>query len=322
VIAVRKLAIAFLAALGCLSLTAAPVAAAPPGHRVDVFPTLAGNLASFYDFEHPVAGNRAQERDQGFSGTDISLINGGPAMRVRDSAHPAGRASIQAQQISPTVAGTDDWKAGLYSASGVPSLHVFNAAREITIMGWVKVTGQNPSPNSGSADPGDVYNAVGLVGLLSGDSDGHAVRALLELINVDGVLRLVALGRRIDGGSSQTFAATEDWHTLLPRDEWVFLAATFDYDTGQMALYKNGRAIPGFYVVPGDPWQVKDTPGPHLTSPTDPRGIKIAGSFPQNTREANPCNCRFDSLMFLNRELEWWEILGQYVVASRRFPGH
>ena len=317
----RKLSVVFLAALSCLSLTTASVNADPStlSHRPDVFPTLVPNLVSFYDFEHPVAGNRAQERDQGFSGTDLNLINGGAAMRVRDSAYPAARTSLQAQQISPTVPSPDDWKAGLYSTSGVPSLHVFNAAREITIMGWVKMTGQNPSPNSGSANPDDFYGAVGLVGLLSGDSDGHAVRALLELINVNGVLRVVALGRRIDGASSQTFAANEDWHTLLPPNEWVFLAATFNYDTGEMALFKNGRSVPGFYVLPGDPWEVKSTPGPHFSSPTDPRGIKIAGSFPQNTREGNPCNCRFDSLMFLNRELEWWEILGQYVVTARRF---
>ena len=52
--------------------------------------------------------------------------------------------------------------------------------------------------------------------------------------------------------------------------------------------------------MPGDPWGVGG-PGPHYTSPTNPRGIKIGGSFPQNTRESNPCNCRMDSLMFLNR---------------------
>lgn len=320
-----RLSAACIAAVGCVSLATAPAGARPDPeftlhHRTDVLPTLIPNLVSFYDFEHPVTGNGAQERDLGFSGTNLNLINGGTAMRVRDSAHPASRTSMQAQQINPTVAGADDWKAGLYSTSGVPSLHAFNAAREITIMGWVKMTGQNPSPNSGSSNPNDFYGAIGLVGLLSGNSDGHAVRALLELINVDGVMRVVALGRRIDGASSQTFAANEDWHTLLPQNEWVFLAATFNFDTGAMALYKNGRPVPGFYVLPGDPWDVTSTPGPHFSSPTDPRGIKIAGSFPQNHREGNPCNCRFDSLMFLNREVRWWEVLGQYVVAAHRFP--
>jgi hypothetical protein len=316
-----RLAAACLAALGCLTVTASPAGAAPdelaPHHRTDVFPTLLRNLVSFYDFEHPLAGNPAVERDQGRSGTDISLINGGAAMRVPDGAHPASRNSVQAKQVSPGVTSTDDWKAGLYSETGVPSLHAFNAVREMTIMGWVEVTGENPGRNSATG----FYNAVGLAGVLSGDSDGHTVRALLELIKVDGVLRLVALGRRIDGGSSQTFAANEDWHTLLPRNEWVFLAATFDFDTGAMALYRNGLPIGGFYVLPGDPWQLQGTPGPHLSSPTDPRGIKIAGSFPQNTREANPCDCRFDSLMFLDRAVRPWEVFGQYVVAAHRWPG-
>ena len=70
---------------------------------------------------------------------------------------------------------------------------------------------------------------------------------------------MVALGRRVDGGSSQTFAASQDWQEVLPRDEWVFLAATFDYDTGEMALYKNGRPLDGFYTVTGDPWLVAGT---------------------------------------------------------------
>ncbi|HEV2779305.1 MAG TPA: hypothetical protein VGX25_07870 [Actinophytocola sp.] len=319
----RRLAAAAIAALGCLTMAAVPAAANPPDpaelalrHRGDVFPTLARNLVAFYDFEHPVPGNPAQERDQGRSGTNINLVNGGAAMRVPDGAYRSSRMSMQGRQITPTAPSNDDWKAGLYAEPGVPSLGAFNGVREITIMGWFKMTGQNPSPNSGSTNPNDFYGAIGLAGVLSGDSNGHSVRALLELIQVDGVMRVVALGRRIDGASSQTFAATEDWQSLLPQNEWVFLAATFDYDKGTMALYRNGRPIDGFYVLPGDPWGVKDTPGPHFSSPTDPRGIKIAGSFPQNNREGNPCNCRFDGLMFLDRAVQPWEVFGQYVLAK------
>ncbi|HEY9411477.1 MAG TPA: hypothetical protein VIP77_18000 [Jiangellaceae bacterium] len=278
----------------------------------DVFPTLGRDLVVHYDFEHPVPGNPAQEQDQGFSGTNLDLVNGGAAMRVPDGAHRGSTFSMQTQQVNPTVAGNDDWKAGVWSSTGVPTLHAFNGARETTVMGWFKMTGQNPGPNSNSANPDDFYGAIGLAGVLSGDSDGHAVRALLELINVNGELRVVALGRRVDGSASQTFAASEDWRTLLPPDEWVFLAATFDFDEGTMALYKNGRPIDGFYVVDGDPWGVEDGAGPHLTSPTDPRGIKIGGSFPQDTRENNPCHCRFDSLMFLDRAISPAEVWLQY----------
>jgi hypothetical protein len=286
---------------------------------LDVFPTLVPNLIAHYDFEQPVTGKLFRERDRGASSTTIDLINGGADMRVKDGAHLKSTTSIQLGQINPTTFGEDDWKAGIYSPTGVPSLHAFNAAHEITIMGWVKMTGENPSLNTETPDPADFYNAIGLTGLLTGDSEGHAVRALLEIINVNGTMRLVALGRRIDGSASQTFAANEDWHTLLPQNEWVFLAATFDFDHGTMALYRNGRKVPGFYTVAGDPWGVAG-PGPHPTSATDPRGIKIGGSFPQNTQERNPCNCRMDSLMFLDRAVHPLEVELQYLFVTTRLP--
>ncbi len=116
-------------------------------------------------------------------------------------------------------------------------------------MGWFKMTGTNPSLNSTTPAPNDRFNAIGLAGVLSGNSDGHGVRALLELINVNGELRLVALGRRIDEGASQTFAASQDWQRMLPQGQWVHLAATFDYTTGEMALYKNGQPLDGFYTT-------------------------------------------------------------------------
>ncbi|MGW4212017.1 LamG-like jellyroll fold domain-containing protein [Lentzea sp. NPDC004789] len=303
----RRLFVLGVAAAFCVGL-AAPAQAT----FGTVLPTLTRNLVSYYDFEHPVRGDKTLEQDGGRSGTRLSLINGGADMRVRDGAFRRSRNSLQLKQVNPTVAGNDDWKAGLYSESGVPSLHAFNGTREASIMGWVKMTGQNPAPNSNSADPNDFYGAIGLAGVLSGDSNGHAVRALLELIQVDGELKLVALGRRIDGGDSQTFAATEDWQKLLPQDEWVFLSATFDFDTGAMLLYRNGKPLAGRYVVTGDPWRLEGAPEPDLASPTDPRGIKIGGSYPQNTREGNACNCRMDSLMFLDRVAQPWEVNLQY----------
>lgn len=283
----------------------------PVAKSAEVFPALGPSLVARYDFEHPGGNNAATEVDQGLSGTDIHLINGGDKMRVHDGAYRASRTSLQLRQVNPGQAGNDDWKAGSYSPTGVGSLRAFNGVSGATVMGWFKLTGTNPSPNSNSADPGDRYEAVGLAGLLAGDSEGHAVRALLELITVDDTIRLVALGRRIDGGPSQTFAASQDWRALLPQNEWVFLAATFNFDKGLMALYRNGRPIPGFYARQGDPWSVSG-PGQHLGSATDPRGIKIGGSFPQNTREANPCNCRTDNLMFLDRALTPLEVNQQY----------
>ncbi|WP_151475880.1 hypothetical protein [Streptomyces albicerus] len=137
----RRYAGAALAVLltALTTLAAAPAgatpAAAPAGARGDgrpppaVHPGLKRHLAAHYDFEHPVPGNPARERDRGFSGTDIDLVNGGARMRTADGAHRGSRASLQVKQVGQETAGNDDWKAGVYSASGVPTLNAFNAVR-------------------------------------------------------------------------------------------------------------------------------------------------------------------------------------------------
>ncbi|MCX4834748.1 LamG domain-containing protein [Streptomyces sp. NBC_01016] len=296
-----------------------PGAASTPDARSAVTGAgLGQSLVAGYDFEHPDPADAGRERDVGPSGTTLSLVNGGAAMRVRDDADPRRGHVLQTRQVQPGAAGNDDWKAGVYDPAGAASMHAFNGTRQATVMGWFRTTGQNPSPNSGTADPSDLYNAIGLAGVLTGDSNGHDVRALLELIDVDGQLRLVALGRRVDGSASQTFAADGDWRRHLPDGQWVHLAATFDFDTGELALYRNGRALPGSYVRDDDPWALAGDPEPDLASPTDPRGIKIGGSFPQNTREANPCNCRMDDLLFLNRAATAGQVRAEY----RRTGGH
>jgi len=277
----------------------------------EVTPEMREHLVSYYDFEHPfpVDEHDSIELDLGSSETLLSLVNGRKEMRVDDGAFPGSNNSIQTQQVDPATAGNDDWKFGVWNENGVPTLEAFRGVEQVTVMGWFKMTGTNPSLNSNTSDPNDRFNAVGLAGLLSGNSDGHGVRALLELINVNGELRLVALGRRIDEGSSSTFAASQDWQQLLPQGQWVHLAATFDYTTGDMALYRNGKPLDGFYTSSGDPWQVDGTG----TSDTLPRGYKMGGSYPQNTREQNPCNCRMDSLMFLDHAATSQEVSDQYL---------
>ncbi|WBB76647.1 hypothetical protein O7602_14400 [Micromonospora sp. WMMD1128] len=309
------------AAAATTALALALVAAASPANAdrpgpPDVHPALRSHLVAYYDFDHPVPGDPALERDQGRSGTEIELVNGGAAMRVPDRAYPGSGRALQTRQIAPAATGNDDWKAGIWSASGVRTLRPFAATGGTTVMGWFKREMDGPALNSTTADPTDRYNAIGLAGVLTGDSDGHGVRALLELIDVNGELRLVALGRRVDGGASQTFAAREDWRTLLPKGTWVHLAATYDFTRGTMALYRDGRPVDGFYTTAGDPWQL-DGPGPHVTSATDPRGIKLGGSFPQDTLERNPCDCRMDGLMFLDTVVPARDIAAQYRLMSR-----
>lgn len=277
-----------------------------------VLPELRSSLVNFYDFEHPVGGDAAREQDLGSSGTVIHLVNGGAAMRVDDGAHAGSRRSLQTMQVNPDAAGNDDWKAGVYDANGVASMAAFASAGGTTVMGWVKPTGTNPGLNSNTPDPGDHFGAVGLFGVLSGDSDGHGVRVLVEVIDVAGTPRLVALGRRVDGGGSRVLAAADDWHALLPNDVWTHVAATFDFDNGTMALYLNGAPAEARYTSTNDAWSIDDAPGPNLTSPTSPAGIKVGGSYPQNTAERNPFTGRLDDLMFFGRSLDADEVRRQY----------
>jgi len=277
-----------------------------------VIPDLVTNLICYYDFDHPVSGNAARENDLGSSGTEINLINGGAAMRVSDGAYVGSMMSLQTQQINPASNGNDDWKAGVYQTNGITALDAFGSVAGITLMGWIKPTDTNPNLNSGTAATNDFYNAVGLFGLLAGNSEGHGVRALLEVINVSGTLRLVALGRPIDTGSSLILAATNDWQVLIPSNTWTHLVATFDFDNGTMALYRNGDPLAATYTSGGDPWGVIGGAEPDLTSSSNPAGIKIGGSYPQNTQEFNAFNGRFDDLMLFNKVLSATEVQSQY----------
>ena len=293
---------------------AAALAFAPAGFAADLAPGLASSLSAYYDFEHPSAGNAALELDQGLSGTTLTLVNGGAAMRTADGAWSGSQTSIQTQQLND--AANDDWKAGVYTGPGVPTLSSFASTAGATIMGWVKPTGTNPNLNTNTANPSDFYNAVGLMGVLSGNSNGHDVRALLEIIDVSGTLRLVALGRRVDGASSLTFAASTPWPELLPMNQWTHIAATFDFDNGKMALYRNGIALAGSYTSAADSWNVIGGAEPDLTSATNPSGIKIGGSYPQDTQEFNAFNGRFDELMFFNRSLSAEDIAAQFQIFA------
>ena len=273
-----------------------------------VLPELAENVVAHYDFDHPVEGAATFEADQGTSGTEIELVNGGVEMRVADAAYPGAGEALQTQQMSPTEASNDDWKAGVHNDGGVESLAGLAGVDATSVMGWFKPTGLHPALNSNTEDPDDRYNAIGLAGVLTGDSDGHAVRALLEVIEVEGELRLVGLARRVDGESSWTYAANLPWEDILERGEWVHLAATFDFAAGEMQLYMNGEPLEGDYTNPDNPW------GEGSTSPSNPAGIKIGGSFPQNNREANPFNGRMDDLMFLDTALTPEQVAGQYAM--------
>jgi len=299
----------------CLPLGVVLGCAPPPPEIVP--PDLLPHLVVYYDFEHPVDDDAGRELDRGNSGTVLHLVNGGAAMRVKDGAHAGSASALQTQQVNPGVRGNDDWKAGTYDETGTGTMAAFASVSGITLMGWVKPTGPNPSFDSNTLEPDDRFGAVGLFGLLSGNSDGHAVRALIEVMDVEGTPRLVALGRRIDGADSLVLAADADWQTLLPDGNWTHLAASFNFDDGTMVLYRNGEPLQASYTSEADAWAVAGPPEPDVTSPTAPAGIKIGGSFPQNTMERNPFNGRFDDLMFFNRSLGADDVRRQYAAFAR-----
>lgn len=274
-------------------------------------PELHPHLVCAYDFEHPAPDDPALELDQGSSGPPLLLVNGGPALRVPDGAHADSRHSLQTRQINPALAGQDDWKAGVFDPAGAPALARFAATRGLTLAGWVKSTAPTlrPAPDTTTPAPDDRFPSICLFGILHGRSDGHYARALIELIPVEGRLRLIALGRRLDEGQGLVLAATSAPDELLPPDTWVHLAATFDYATGAIMLFRNGDAVPAERTTPGDPWRLADgDPDSIRSSDTPPVGLKIGGSYPQNTRERNPFDGRFDDLLFFDRVLSPAEV--------------
>jgi Concanavalin A-like lectin/glucanases superfamily len=308
----------FVAALGAAATTVDAVDVGAPVESSLVVPVLRPALIWSFDFEHPDATHADVELDQGPSGTRLRLINGGAAMRIAEGAWAGSRHALQTRQVQPEVAGNDDWKAGIFTTGGVESLRRCGDAAGLTLMGWVRVTGPVPAPNSTTPRAGDVYSGAGLFGVLTGDSDGHLCRALLEVLRVDGELRVVALGRRLDGGATQMGVFTAPWDEVLPGGRWTHLTAVFDYAAGTIQVYRDGEAATMRLSQAGNPWAGASASGGaggargEHTSPSAPAGLKVGGSYPQNQAERNPFNGCFDDLMAFDRALTAEEVRTQF----------
>jgi hypothetical protein len=86
-----------------------------------------------------------------------------------------------------------------------------------------------------------------------------------------------------------------------------------------MALYRNGALLPATNSSAANVWNV--TTNLDVTTASNPAGIKIGGSFPQNTAEKNAFNGRFDDLMFFNRAFTAAEIAAQFGNFSPKLSG-
>ncbi len=149
--------------------------------------SLKPNLINHFTFDNPKDGDvkSAVELDLGSDKTNINLLNGAP--RVEDGAWAGSKYSLETGQKNGKP--NDDWKAGvMFKTSAESTLKGSKQVSGATIMGYFKpLTADMPALNTNTADPNDRYNAIGLGGLLRGDEtignlDGHAVRALLEVI--------------------------------------------------------------------------------------------------------------------------------------------
>jgi Concanavalin A-like lectin/glucanases superfamily len=299
----------------CIVVSLARVSAAA------VLESLQPFLVDHYTFDNPLNADplATVELDLGSDATNIQLLNGAP--RVADGAWWGSQYSLETGQKD--TGPNDDWKAGvMFSSSAESTLAGTNHVTGVTIMGWFKPLGDvtsNPSPNTETENPDDFYNAFGLAGLLRGDEDmtgldGHTVRALLEVI--DG--KVTGLGRRLDDQSgSGDRASSDDWNVVMPPGVWTHLAATFDFNRGRISLYKNGQSLAASGTSTGN-WQT--TSGTDYTSTSNAGGIKIAGSYPDNSREKNPFNGRLDELMFFNKTLSASEVAAQFQLVSN-IPG-
>ena len=144
--------------------------------------------------------------------------------------------------------------------------------------------------------------------------DGHGVRALIEVING----KVTGLGRRLDNQvASGQRASLDDWQVVMPPGIWTHLTATFDFDHGTIDLYKNGLPLASS-PANTSAWNVNNNT--NRTSNSNAGGIKIGGSYPDNSQEFNPFNGRIDELMFFKKTLTASEVAAQFALISN-IPG-
>lgn len=123
------LAAVALASVAVLAAAALPAQASGPAHTVPAQANgpaghgpLRARAVAAYDFGHPDPADPARERDIGRSGTPLTLINGGSAMRVDDEAYRGSSPALQVRQQNPPRRATTTGKRVLGTRPGsVPS---------------------------------------------------------------------------------------------------------------------------------------------------------------------------------------------------------
>lgn len=230
-------------------------------------------LVGRYTFDHPVEGDPTREQDLGSDKTPINVLNG--AQRVDGGAFPGSGKALQSGPIEGNT--NNDHKAGIYFENGSkgPNASTMRGTAKvmgITVMGWFK-----PAANA--------TRTTSMTGILRGDEniapDPHIARALVEIENIGGGIRVVAMARQRDTDQRRKFRSNRTIAQDLPLNQWSHIAATFNFDTGAVVLYRNGEIVPTTMTEPGSWSMVEGVVD--VSSNTPAGGIKVGGQMEGDT---------------------------------------
>ena len=270
----------------------------------EVEPSLADDMVARTTSSTPSRANDSYEEDQGrqpHADPARQRWGDGCGSTTAPTPAPTTRCRCTAPRSRPP---DDGWKAGVYEgdADGVASLSRFNNAEATTVMGWFKMTGQNPTPRlqrhrAGRRARRQLRRARRT---RAARADQRQRGAAARRAGPAARHRRVVDVRRVAGLAA----------TCCPQDEWVHLAATFDFANGSMALYRNGQPVDGFYTRPTTRGRSTGR-----APRRQPAGHQDRRLVPAERHRAQPCNCRMDGLMFLDTVASADEVAQQY----RRF---
>jgi hypothetical protein len=253
---------------------------------------LQADLIHHYTFEES-SGSLV---DQGTNNTPLTLLNG--TQRVAGGIGPASLQSLQTGAVSGSG---NDFKAGVFSSSGVSTLTGTSGISGLTYSAWV-----NPTSLSGTSTVAAI--------LRGGSGTTNQARASFGVL-ADGSLRFG--GRKLDADSFQSAISTATG--LVALNTWTHIAAVVNYDSanatnGSVQLYVNGLPI-ATNALSGA-WGTGLT-----TSSTNSAGLAIGSNNPAAATDSEPFNGLIDNLRVYNTALDNAAILNLYQAEVIPEPG-
>jgi hypothetical protein len=237
--------------------------------------------------------------DQGTNNTSLSLLNG--TMRVAGGATPTSTQSL----LTGAVSGTgNDFKAGIFNSSGVPSLNGTAGISGLTYSVWV-----NPTSLSGTSTVASI--------LRGGAGTTNQARAAIGVL-ANGSIRFG--GRKLDADGFQS--ASSSAAGLVSLNTWTHIAAVVNYDVstspfGTVQLYVNGLPVGTNALTTTAPTWSNST----ATSLTNAAGLVIGSNNPAAGTDSEAFNGQIDNLRVYNTALDSAAIFGIYQAEVIPEPG-